>query len=317
MNKLSLLDTSICTENNGDKIIMDSIQDELKELFIDAFYVNLPTHDRIGVSSYKHIRSSDYTFACGTNLLSSNMLVYKQWKVNPIDTFFLNNVCLLGVGWWQYQKSPDLYTRLLLKRALSKDLIHSVRDSYTENMLREIGVNNVINTSCPTMWNLTPEHCARITKCKSEDVLVTLTNYNKNPEKDKKLINILSNNYQRVYFWVQAYEDKAYIESLIQTEKIIFVGPSINSLDRVLEDNNIKIDYVGTRLHAGIRALQNKRRTIIIGIDNRAIEKSNDFNLTVLTRDELDKLPELINNSIQNNIKIPIKNIEKWKSQFQ
>ena len=44
------------------------------------------------------------------------------------------------------------------------------------------------------------------------------------------------------------------------------------------------IDYVGTRLHAGIRALQHKKRTIIIGIDNRAIEKAKDFNLTVIDR---------------------------------
>ncbi|MEH7225243.1 polysaccharide pyruvyl transferase family protein, partial [Bacillus sp. JJ1566] len=269
MKKITLLDTSICTENNGDKIIMDSINREINNIHGDFFQVNLPTHDKIGINSYKHIMSSDLVYACGTNMLSSNMWYYNQWKINMVDSFFLKDVILLGVGWWQYQRKPDLYTKILLKRVLNSNIIHSVRDSYTENMLKSIGINNVTNTSCPTMWNLTPEHCENIPTVKSSNVLLTLTNYNKDPKNDKKLIDILQRNYKNIYFWIQAHEDKEYIESLVNTEGIRYVGPSLKALDSLLQNNSMALDFVGTRLHAGIRALQNKRRTIIIGIDNR------------------------------------------------
>ena len=82
-------------------------------------------------------------------------------------------------------------------------------------------------------------------------------------------------------------------------------------------ENEESIDFVGTRLHAGVRALQNRRRTIILGIDNRAFEKAKDFNLTVCPRDDLDKLNELINSNLQTQINLPNENIARWKSQFK
>ena len=79
----------------------------------------------------------------------------------------------------------------------------------------------------------------------------------------------------------------------------------------------INLDFIGTRLHAGIRALQKFRRTIILGIDNRATEKSKDFNLKVLQRDDIDKLNGIINNDFRTEININETNIKKWKDQFK
>ena len=316
MKKILVLDTSISTENIGDKIIMDYCNNIIKEIFGDSFYVNIPTHDVISSHSYNHSKSSDYRLLCGTNLLTSNMNKRNQWKINMKDSIYLNDVCLFGVGWWQYQHAPNIYTRILYKRVLSKELLHSVRDSYTEKMLKSIGINNVINTACPTMWNLTPEFCKQIPHKKAKDVLVTITDYKKDEINDKKLFDILIKNYNKVYVWIQALDDYSYLSQIVDLKNIIIVNPTLESLDNILVQNN-DLDYVGTRLHAGIRALNHQKRTIIIGVDNRATEISKDCNIVVVKRANIEtELEKLINSEFTTNIKLPLENIKIWKNQF-
>lgn len=74
------------------------------------------------------------------------------------------------------------------------------------------------------------------------------------------------------------------------------------------------IDYIGTRLHAGIRALQNSVRSFIIGIDNRAIEMANDC-LPVLNQHNLSELTTLIKD-YSLDLTIPFENINQWRAQF-
>jgi len=317
MKKITIFDTSIISENIGDFIIMDSVNRELKELFDkDMFFYSL-THDKISKATYRLNNISGYSFIGGTNLLSSNMNRYNQWKINIIDSFFIRNIILIGVGWWQYQNKPNFYTKYLLNKVLHKDIIHSVRDSYTENMLRSIGITNVINTGCPTMWKLTLEYCKSIPHEKAESVIFTLTDYNKDFLNDQKLIDILLKNYRKVYFWPQGSGDLEYLNTLNNIEKIIVLGGNLFSYDKLLDNSTISLDYIGTRLHAGIRALQKLRRTIILAIDNRAKEKSKDFNLKVLPRNQIHKLEEMLINRFATEIHINEKNINKWKKQFQ
>lgn len=83
-----------------------------------------------------------------------------------------------------------------------------------------------------------------------------------------------------------------------------------------IHDENLEgiVDYVGTRLHGGIRALQKNVRTLIIGVDNRAIEKKKDFNLPVVEREMIvDQLEIEINRPYDLNINLPESNIEKFK----
>ena len=192
--KITKLNPSISSENVGDDIILKYCQDELNSIFGESLYVNVPTREHLEDKSRDHIMSSDYAFVCGTNLLASNMNVVKQWNINIHDAFkikrtglrkreYLNfskyspgKLILMGAGWWQYQENPNRYTRLLLKLLLSSEQIHSVRDSYTEQMLKKIGINNVLNTACPTMWNLSKEFCSEIPKEKASKVVTTLTN---------------------------------------------------------------------------------------------------------------------------------------------
>lgn len=314
--KITLFDTSVCTENLGDYIIMDAVSDHINEMFPEAMVLHTATHEKISRPTYRMAKKSDLSFVGGTNLISSNMNSYNQWKINLIDGFFLKEIILMGVGWWQYQKDANAYTRFLLKSVLNHDLLHSVRDSYAETMLRKAGFNNVINTSCATMWRLDESHCNLIPNTKAETVVATLTDYNKDIKNDFSLIELLNKSYKKVYMWPQGSGDFDYINQLGLSRLAEVLPPKLKAYNMILE-NEESIDFVGTRLHAGVRALQNRRRTIILGIDNRAFEKAKDFNLTVCPRDDLDKLNELINSNLQTQINLPNENIARWKSQFK
>ncbi|MUK29469.1 polysaccharide pyruvyl transferase family protein [Aliivibrio fischeri] len=316
MKLITLFDTSIASENVGDFIIMDAVREQLEELVTVNQIITLPTHDNFGCEGQRFLKLSEFSLVGGTNLLSSNLLKYKQWKFSMADLYYLDKAILMGVGWWQYQDKPDFYSRAVWKRVLNNNMLHSVRDSFTEKQLKSIGVNNVINTSCPTMWKLTSEHCKDIPRSIGKSVVFTLTDYNKDIEADSELIKVLQNNYEHISYWPQGSGDVSYFHDLVGNNeyKIELLSPNLSSLNQALRKPNV--DYVGTRLHAGIRALQNKVRTVIIGIDNRALEKSRDFNLMVLERKKIIELDKLINSEFVTDILLPIDNINKWKSQF-
>ena len=315
MKEIAVLDTSIASENLGDKIIMDYCGGILEELFPQAFFAAFPTHDILGPASRNKINQSDLAVVCGTNLLSSNMNQYNQWKIDMKDAKYLSDVCLLGVGWWQYQDTPNRYTQKLLKAVLDNGHLHSVRDAYTEKQLRSIGITNVVNTACPTMWKLTKEHCKQIPQAKTNTVVTTLTSYAKNPELDKKMLEILCSQYEKVVLWLQASDDRTYLQELGMENRVEILAPSLRLYDRLLQEEDI--DYVGTRLHGGIRALNYKRRAIIIAVDNRAIEIGHDTGLPVIKREDIEgNLAEMIQSEFETEITLPEENIAKWKAQF-
>ncbi|MBZ5202039.1 polysaccharide pyruvyl transferase family protein [Planomicrobium chinense] len=316
MKQISVLNTAVGTLNIGDEIIVDSVNRELTKIFNNkTMFVNLPTHEKLSRYSRRIIKNSNFSFVAGTNLLTSKHRVLRgnQWNINLIDAINFKNVVLMGVGWTSYQEEPGFYTNKIYSNGLSKDFYHSVRDSYTKKKLESIGINNVYNTGCPTMWELTENHCLSIPIHKAKNVVFTLTDYSRNPEKDKELINILKKSYDKVYFWIQGSDDYEYLNSL--DDSVIFVDPTLKSYDELL-DSNEDLDYIGTRLHAGIRAMQKKKRSLIIGIDNRAIEKQKDFNLNVLDRNDISNLPNIIDGKIYTKINLNKKEINLWRNQF-
>ncbi|MBF2057302.1 MAG: polysaccharide pyruvyl transferase family protein [Cyanobacterium sp. T60_A2020_053] len=314
MKKLVVLDTAVSSSNLGDQIIMDAVYGYLKQIFSGDFFVNIPTHDVISRTSYYYLRESDYAIVGGTNLLSANMNSYNQWKIGLYDSFFLNDIILMGVGWWQYQGLPNAYTKYLYHSVLNHQYAHSVRDEYTKKQLNAIGFNNVINTGCPTMWKLTEAHCQQITRHRSDSVLLTFTQYKQDESLDRQVVDILSERYDKIYYWIQQPNDYDYMKGF-NCEKVIYVEPSLQALDRVLADVNL--DYIGTRLHAGIRALQNKKRSLILAVDNRALEISKDTNLPVISRDDWDGIKSWIDSEYVTEVKLPWHNIEQWQQQFK
>jgi len=315
LKRILLFNPAISSLNMGDHIIFNSVYNQLTSLINEAFVVEVSTH--LPVSRYlRYTRDFDYKFVCGSNLLRGKMnRLFRQWDINIFNAKYIGPCILVGVGWWQYGDEPNLYTKKLYKKILSTDYFHSVRDSYTEKQLKKMGFENVINTGCPSMWGLTKEHCSQIPVRKSDNVVCTITDYNRDVEQDRKLLEILCNNYRNVYLWLQGSNDFEYFKSLkLDNQRIKIIPPNLKAFDSILEKD---VDYVGTRLHAGIRALQKKKRTIIIAIDNRAIEKQKDFNLNCVHRNEIERLDSIINSTFSTNINIPIENIKKWKSQFK
>ena len=300
MDKITVFDTSVATLNIGDEIIMDAVYKQLRSIFNEEMFIKLPTHEKLYKKSWFITRTSRCGFVGGTNLLSSNMFkLSNQWEINIIDAMNFNNVVLMGPGWQSNDRKINLYTKLLYRKALSKEYIHSVRDSQSEKKLKEIGINNVINTGCPTLWGLNEEHCNNIPKKKANNVICTFTDYLKDVKSDKILADILLQNYENVYCWIQGSEDYEYVKNI--SDKFIIINPNLKEYDKVLEDN-IELDYVGTRLHAGIRAMQKGRRSIIISIDNRAREMGRDFNLNIIERVDINNLSNYINSEFETKV---------------
>ena len=314
MQFVSILDTTICDNNLGNAIIMESVDSFIEYAFSHDFLVRIPYLDSLGKEAIHYLEKSDYSFLGGTNALSADMVRYSQLGITQENCSKLGNgITLMGVGWWQYQSEISPETAIILRNALASTGNHSVRDEYTKNKLASIGILNVVNTGCPSLWNLDEEHCRLIPDNKAKNVLATLTNYNQTQEQDQDLLHLLAKCYEKVFFWVQGPEDHEYVKSL--DAKVEILPPRLESLDALLQ-SSIDLDYVGTRLHAGIRALQHKRRSMILGIDNRALEMARDFQLPVLPRDSLDKLEEKIYTPSPSSIRMPHESIEEWKSQF-
>jgi len=309
-----IFDTSIATTNLGDHIIMDAVNRIVNELFTDDFVINIPTHFSIHPLDLPALRKYDTALVGGTNLLKNNTFGKPQWKVAMKDLLALRHkVVLLGVGWWQYQDKPiSLYSKWMYKALFSKRYLHAVRDNYTLQKLAEIGIKNVINTGCPTVWGLDEPHLSQINPRKRDTVVTTVTDYLRDPERDRLLLETLKRNYRDVYVWIQGSKDRAYIESL--TSDVQYIAPKLSAFDTFLEKESC--EYVGTRLHAGIRALQKRRKALIIGIDNRAIEMRNDIGLNVLERQRIDLLEKKIHEEMSVKLYLNTGAIQRWKTQF-
>lgn len=317
INRFILFDTSIASENGGDSIIMDSCKDIMYHLFPESYFCSIPTHDNLGKIALIKIQEAGLSIVCGTNLLSSDVLrrSIRQWKLRYSDIKYLNNVCLLGVGWKDYQSPPTGVTKMIYHSLLNNGNLHSVRDKYTEAQLRKIGIHNVIYTACPTMWRLDEKHCREIPVKKSNSVVTTLTNYRPDPEKDLFMLENLCDNYEKVYLWLQAFEDIAYMQNIKLNSKVRIIGVNLRQFNELLDNEDI--DYVGTRLHAGIRALQMKKRAIIVSCDNRAAELSKDTGLPIIERADLEEtLKERIHAEIPTQITLPLENINIWKKKM-
>ncbi len=324
METIILFDPSIRSWNKGDEIIMQSAECALRKsgIITDEYLVKCGTHTPV-IASYQNNRrnphmkvyeDTKYKFICGSNLLWKNMLKpLPSLNVNLFNCDPYKNSILLGVGLGQVKDRTNVYTKKLYSKILSKEFIHSARDEKTERFLTELGYM-ALDTGCPTMWGFTPDFCKDIPKEKAKDVVFTLTDYSRNEMYDQKLINILTKMYDNVYFWIQGISDLEYFKCFDNIDSIKVIPPSLEAYSHILLNN--EIDYVGTRLHAGMYALQHKKRTIMIIVDNRLRDMSESYKLNAVERTEIESLPSVINAHLASEIEIKVSNIRKWISQF-
>jgi Polysaccharide pyruvyl transferase len=314
MKKYAVLDPSLVSDNIGDFIILDAVNEILREVFPLDYFFHIPTNDEMGSRALRRLKASEMSFVGGTNLLSSHWWWYRQWKLRPLEVFKIKNAVLLGVGWHKYQSPPDFLTGWVYRKMLSNSVMHSVRDKYTQAHLATVGIKNAIYTGCPTMWKLTPDRCRQVPVAKAKTAIVTVTSYLPQPECDKAWLNAVFERYDEVYFWSQMFDDHSYAMS-VSGGRLKFVPPSLEGFDEALR--TLDCDYVGTRLHGGIRTLQHNRRALILEVDNRAAEIGRDTNLHSVDRANLTGIEEWIENPRPLDLTMPFDNIEKWKSQFR
>jgi hypothetical protein len=313
--RMGLIDPAVANDINlGDHIISAAVRGTLIGTLGLLETTRVPSIRQLDRVQRRSLRSADVVFVGGTNLLSSNMNTYNQWKVNLLDLLRLPRVVLMGVGWWQYQPPPNLYTRLLLRGLLDRQRIHSVRDGYTVEMLASAGIHNVVNTSCPTLWQLDSKTLREIPVRRAREVVCTLTCYNMKPELDRPLLELLDKLYDRVILWPQGNDDLEYALSLgIETDHL---PHTVGAFDDLLRDSP-DVDYVGTRLHAGIRALQNGKRALILTIDNRTEQIAGDTGLPAVVREDLAAIRGWIEKSDPIEIALPHEAIDHWLDQFR
>ena len=319
MKKVILYEPSIGSDNFGDQIIVDSVKYALSGYLSDAFTIEMSTHNPLSWRYLRYIHRTPVTqkIVCGSNLIVGklNSLIHmRQWALSASTIRQAGPCVFIGVGSQQYNQKINAYTRSAYQYLFNKDYLHSVRDSYTEQALKSIGIHNVVNTACPTMWSLTEEKCASIPTSKASTVVFTLTDYKQDKNRDEKLISCLKRNYKNVWFWVQGNGDAAYFQTLQRTDGIKLLKPNLESYNDFLLNQDT--DFVGTRLHGGMRAMQMGRRTIIIAIDNRATELQKDFGIPVIQESDIDQLDDMICGKWETRIELPTDNIRAFMEQF-
>lgn len=316
MKNIIIYDPSIGTLNCGDNIIVESALKNISSTVGDAHYTHISTHMPISNTVLQWFKGTKFSFVCGTNLLKSNLLLHKRmWNIKMCNARYIYPAILIGCGWCEYQTHIDYYSKMLWRSTLSDTFYHSVRDGYTEQKMRQMGFSNVINTGCPTMWRFTEDFCSTIETRKAKNVVTTLTYYRQNLEADQKMLNIISGNYKKVYLWLQGYYDYSYSLNLKMPNNIIIIPNNLIEFDRLLQQEDV--EYIGTRLHGGIRALQHKKRSLIIAVDNRALEKNKSFNLNIIKRGDEELINDYVNKNIPCKLKIDANKINTFLEQFK
>lgn len=326
MPKLVLFDPSMRdnigggqSPNLGDVLIHESVISEIRQLAPDYKIVRLSTHVPVENKMFSDLSGCSIGVVGGSNLLGNSWLIwhklklFRQWKLSVAAASYAPPTVLMGVGWTQYQGKPDRHNRTLLDKLLARDMIHSVRDDYTKEKLECIGITNVVNTGCPTIWPMVQK--LRRDRCqdKSDVVLTMLTDYSRRPITDRRLLTMLKRYYRRVVFWPQGEKDQKYVSQL--GVKVESLAHTLNALDHFVASE--QFDYIGTRLHGGIYCLRRGIRTLILGIDNRALEMKRSINLPVLARGDFEGIRQWIMMSTASDIRIDKDAISRWRAAFK
>ena len=320
-----LFDPSIGSCNIGDSVIFRSASQELEAIVEGCLVMRCSTHQPVATwyqnsgmnPRTRRFDEAKYKFVCGSNLLWRRMLKPQpSWTISLFNNRPYRGCILVGVGTHKGADSLDWYTKRLYRKVLSSQYAHSVRDEATKELVEELGLR-AINTGCPTMWGFTHDFCRQIPAGKSGSVVFTLTDYGTDSVSDKKLIEVLDSNYGRIYFWPQGLSDEEYFHAIVSPrieEKVTILRPTLESFETVLRSG--ETDYVGTRLHAGMFAMQHKVRSIIVAIDNRVRDMRKTYSFMSIDREAIEDLTKMITDSWSTDVEIDENAIGRWKEQF-
>ena len=318
---IALMTPGVTTLNLGDQIIEEAVMQELADLFPERFIVTFSSHAGFRRKSLALYNSCALRFWGGANMIDRKL----EWAFNcspdiPVyEAWCYRRNLLLGSGMGNHRWNRpgfNVAAKLFYRTLLSREGLHSVRDEVTRGELAAIGITNVICTGCPTTWRLTPEHCAKIPVRRAENVVFTLTDYCPDPEADRRLIALLRDHYRHLFFFPQGAEDLAYFRRLEpDTERMTLLPPDLAHFHEVLIPG--EVDYIGTRLHGGMRAMQRRCRALILSIDNRASDMARTLNFPMAARLDEEAVRAWITAPRPCTMRIDQQAIETWKNQFR
>ena len=171
-------------------------------------------------------------------------------------------------------------------------MLHSTRDAYTEQKLKDLGINNVINTGCHTTWAYDLTNKSEVSCLENRDMMLfTLTDYRKNNKLDRIAIDLAHSSCKDIYFWVQGSKDLEYLNSFKHSFKILDI--ELPELEFFIKKNVSRLLYFGTRLHCGILCMEYKIPSLIIKVDNRAEEMSKSLHLPVIDRNTISEVKRI------------------------
>jgi polysaccharide pyruvyl transferase WcaK-like protein len=302
------------SSNLGDLVIREAVEREIHSLLGKVELIRLSTHETPHSDLRRELRRSHLTLVGGSNILSSEMDKYRQWAISIRHAPSVRKAVLLGAGWWKYQDRPNIYTRIFLRLLLGRNCLHSTRDAYSKRHLESIGWRNVVNTGCPSIWPLHDKSESSFPLQKARAVLVTLTDFERNPATDQALLDLVAREYEEVFLFPQGKFDLEYLSELRVPGSIL--SRDFEQLRRFLKETP-SLDYLGTRLHGGIFALSHGRRSLILEVDNRAREMGADWGLPTVPRDDLERIRAWIRQTLPFRISLDLDAIGKWRAQFR
>lgn len=315
--EISLISPAFCnkslahSKNLGDLFIHDCIEEEVQSLFPNSVFHYIPTHSYPSWNDVRLVQRSQLKIVCGSNLLAFHPFRRRQWKLGWSGLWGYRDLVLMGVGWANDFVRPSKYAKFVLNSITDKKILHSVRDEFSLNMLQRCDLSNVLNTACPTMWKINNRKLKMNQLRRSENVVVTVTDYNQSPIEDCKLISMATGLYKNVIFYAQSEKDVIYIRKLGWKGSVIH--GAFNILNEVIETYHGDIEYVGTRLHCGIYFLRMGFRALVLSIDNRAREISNDTGLPTCLRGDFLFVLKWIEYPGENEIRLPSEEISIFK----
>lgn len=308
MTNMALLDVSLASDNAGDHVITQAVDAAFAGMNLNGWSVRVPTHRRPRLRAIRKLADADTIILGGSNILSSNLVNHHQWRLWPDLMMALRHrVIFCGVGWNHYADSFSAVSQHAIKWMAKPGVLHSARDAYTTSKLQTIGLD-VANTGCPTTWSL-QKVSARPSP--SDGAIVTITDYRRDHEVDRKWLMKLLEVFSRVRLVPMGESDAQYAHEL-SVRGVEILSHGLDTLNGVLHEDVV---HVGTRLHAGVRCLQRNRPSIVFAVDNRAAEISRDTGLPIANRTDPEFLSKIDWNA-DIELDIPTEAISRWKNQF-
>lgn len=269
-----IADTSICSSNTGDQIIVSAAREAVRPLTDRYGLRSIPTHTGMGYRGRRILEESPVALLAGTNLLSAHVGPKQQWRTLPLRSRHRRFVSF-GCGFGSGEDRPTKGATSFLRATLDSGALHAARDRFSADLLQELGFR-AIYTGCPTMWMVDRE--APEAQPVPEDRCVVILNRTlRRPDLDRLVLRAATSSFAHVRFWCQAPFDRAYLTLL--PANATEIPPSLQALAAELRTHP-GAQVLTTRLHAAIYSQWFGHRPHLIAVDIRSQRAAGDAGMT-------------------------------------